>query len=338
MRERGLEFKVGLLIVVATVILAGFVFILGNFSLSSGFTIYVDYDYSGNLQTGAPVKVAGIKVGKIEDVRFMGGKLDEASGRRVYVRVEAWVENRARQSIRQDAEFFINTAGVLGEQYLEIVPGRNWTDGPMAPGSKVVGRNPPRTDLVLSRLYDVLDSLSEVLTEDKDTIKKLLTNSASAVGSVDQLLKENKEQLGKLIASTSGLAAEANETLSKVNAGLDPAMVRRTVGDADALLVASKKAIDTVTPEAVALLVDGKRVTGIVTEERVERAIGVADKAATAVQKAGGLIDNVDGMVTDLRQGKGTAGALLAKDDVYVDVRELIRDLKRNPWKFFWKE
>lgn len=338
MRERGLEFKVGLLIIVAAVILAGFVFVLGNFSLSGGFTIYVDYDYSGNLQPGAPVKVAGIKVGKIEEVQFLGGKLDPASGRRVYVRVEAWIENRARQSIRQDAEFFINTAGVLGEQYLEIVPGKNWDDPPMPAGTKVVGRNPPRTDLVLSRLYDVLDSLSEVLTEDKDTIKRLLTNSASAVGSVDQLLKDNREQLGKLITSTSGFAAEASTTLEKVNAGLEPAMVRKTVSDADALLVSSKKAIDTVTPEAVALMTDARRVTGVITEERVERAIAVADKAAGAVQKAGGLIDNVDGMVTDLRKGKGTAGALLVKDDVYVDVRELIRDLKRNPWKLFWKE
>ena len=338
MRERGLEFKVGLLIVVAAVILAGFVFVLGNFSLASGFTLYVDYDYAGNLQPGAPVKVAGIKVGKVEEVRFLGGELDPATGRRVYVRVEAWIEDKARSSIRKDAEFFINTAGVLGEQYLEIVPGRNWNDPPVPPGSKVVGRNPPRTDLVLSRLYDVLDSLSEVLTEDKDTIRKLLENSASAVASVDTLLKENREQVGKLIQGASGLAAEATETLSKVNDGLDPRLVQKTVTDADLLLVSGRQAIDKVTPEAVALLTDARRVTGVVTEDRVERAIGVADKAATSVQKAGGLIDNVDGMVTDLRKGKGTAGALIAKDDLYVDIRELLRDLKRNPWKFFWKE
>lgn len=338
MRERGLEFRVGLLIITAAMVMAGFVFVLGNFSFSGGFTIYVDYDYSGNLQPGAPVKVAGIKVGKIENVEFLGGQMDEKEGRRVYVRVEAWIEDRARNSIRQDAEFFINTAGVLGEQYLEIVPGKDWENPPIAAGKKVVGRNPPRTDLVLSRLYDVLDSLSEVLTKDKDTIKRLLSNSASAVGSVDQLLKDNREQLGKLIVSTSGLAAEATDTLEKVNAGLEPAMIRKTVGDADALLVSSKKAIDTVTPEAVALMTDARRVTGVITEDRVERAIAVADKAAGAAQKAGGLIDNVDGMVTDLRQGKGTAGALLAKDDVYVDVRELLRDLKRNPWKLFWKE
>lgn len=338
MRERGLEWKVGLLLIVAAAILVGFVFVLGNFSLSSGYTIYVDYDYSGNLQPGAPVKVAGIKVGKVEDVRFLAGRYDDDVKRRVYVRVEAWIEDRARDSIRQDAEFFVNTAGVLGEQYLEIVPGKDWDHPPVAPGTKRLGRNPPRTDLVLSRLYDVLDSLSEVLTEDKEVIKNLLRNSASAVASADQLLRDNREQLGKLIASSSGLADQATQTLTRVNAGLDGRAIARTVNDADALLVSGRKAIDTITPEAVALMTDARRVTGVITEERVDRAIGVADKAAVAVQQAGGLIENVDGLVTDLRAGKGTAGALLAKDDVYVDVRELIRDLKRNPWKFFWKE
>jgi len=83
---------------------------------------------------------------------------------------------------------------------------------------------------------------------------------------------------------------------------------------------------------------DATRVTGVITEQRIDRAITAADKAAAAAARAGGLIDNVDGLVTDLRAGKGTAGALLAKDDVYSDLRELIRDLKRNPWKFFWKE
>ncbi len=338
MRERGLEFRVGLLIIVAAVILAGFIFVLGNFSLGKGYSVYVDYDYSGNLQEGAPVKVAGIKVGKVTDVSFRGGAIDPETGRRVYVRVKAWIERRAQDSIRQDAEVFINTAGVLGEQYLEIVPGKDWDHPPVAPGTKLLGRNPPRTDLVLSRLYSVLESLSEVLTEDKDAIKNLLRNSASAVAQVDDLLRTNREQVGRLIGSTSALAATANDTLTKVNAGLDPRVLQRTVADADAVLVSGKGAIDRVTPEAVLLLTDARRATGVVTADRIDRALATADKAAVAATKAGGLIDNVDGMVTDLRAGKGTAGALLAKDDVYVDVRELLRDLKRNPWKLFWKE
>jgi len=62
------------------------------------------------------------------------------------------------------------------------------------------------------------------------------------------------------------------------------------------------------------------------------------DSAATAAGRAGALLDNANGVVTDLRAGKGTAGALLSRDELYTDLRELIRDLKRNPWKFFWKE
>lgn len=338
-RERGLEFKVGLLILIATAILVGFVFILGNFSLSDGFTIRVHYQYSGNLQEGAPVKVAGIKVGKVESVAFVGGTQVDARGRRVQVVVTAWVENRARESIRRDAQFFINTAGVLGEQYLEIVPGDDWENPPLDPGQPVVGENPPRTDLLVAELQSVLENLSEVLREDKDVIRDLLANSASAVKEVNTLLVDNREDLGKLIGSTSELAGQASQTLEKVNQGLgDPRIIRRTIEHADGVLVSAQGAITKVTPAAVTLLDDATRVTGIITEQRVDKAINAADKAATAAVKAGGLIDNVDGMVTDLRKGKGTAGALLVKEEVYADLRELIRDLKRNPWKFFWKE
>jgi phospholipid/cholesterol/gamma-HCH transport system substrate-binding protein len=83
---------------------------------------------------------------------------------------------------------------------------------------------------------------------------------------------------------------------------------------------------------------DAMRVTGLFTEERIDKAIQVAEGAVAATGKAGKLIDNVDGMVTDVRKGKGTAGALLVREEVYADLREMIRDLKRNPWKFFWKE
>jgi phospholipid/cholesterol/gamma-HCH transport system substrate-binding protein len=339
MRERGLELKVGILILIAAAILAGFVYVLGNFSLSSGFTIYVDYDYSGSLQPGAPVKVAGIKVGKVRAVEFLGGQIDPKTNRRVEVRVEAWVEDRAHDSIRQDAEFFINTAGVLGEQYLEIVPGKDWDHPPVAAESIHVGMDPPRTDLVVARLYTVLDSLSDVLRDDKDTIKHLLENSAQTVATLNDILRENKADVQKLIIGAGSLADQAAQSLQKVNVGLgDGKVLGQTLRDADGVLVAARGSIVAITPPAVALLTDGARVTALLTEDRIEKAFSLADKGSVALGKAGHLVDNVDGMVTDLRAGKGTAGALLVKEDIYADLRELIRDLKRNPWKFFWKE
>ncbi len=339
MRERGLEFKVGFLIITAAVILIGFVFVLGNFSLSPGFNVQVDYRFTGNLQAGAPVKVAGIKVGKVSAVEFRGGKLDPATNRRVQVRTTLWIEDRARESLRKDAEFFINTAGVLGEQYVEIVPGEDWEHPPLAAGAIVQGVDPPRTDLVLSRLYEVLDSVSGVLRDDRDVIRDLLKNGAGTVAEVNQLLRDNRTQIATLLDSTGTLAGKAATTLDKVNQGLgDPRVIQDTLRNADALMVTTRGAVNTLTPPAAALLGDASRVTAIVTEQRVDKALAVADRAADAAGKAGGLVDNVNGMVTDLRAGKGTAGAFLVREDIYADVRELLRDLKRNPWKLFWKE
>jgi phospholipid/cholesterol/gamma-HCH transport system substrate-binding protein len=343
MRERGLEFKVGLLIVIATAILIGFVFVLGNYSLRSGFTIAIDFDYVGSLHPGAPVKVSGIKVGKVEDVEFFGGRADPAvGGKRVQVRVTAWIEDRVGDAIRSDAEFFINTAGVLGEQYLEIVPGTDWSRPAIAKETIVHDErvhNPPRTDLVVARLYEVLEGVSSVLRDERESIKRLLSNGASAVAEVNALLVDNKQQLGALIANGAELAREAKTTLGKVNAGLgDGKPIASLVADADRTLIEAQRTMKELTPPATALLADATRVTNLLTAERLDRALAVADKAAVAAGQAGGLIDNVNGMVTDLRAGKGTAGALLAKDDIYADLRELLRDLKRNPWKFFWKE
>ncbi len=342
MRERGLEWKVGLLILISSAILVGFIFVLGNFSLRSGYTIAVDFDYVGSLQPGAPIKVSGIKVGKVKEVEFHGGAIDAALGKRVQVRVTAWIEDRVRDSIRSDAEFFINTAGVLGEQYLEIVPGKDWDRPPIAPGEVIHDarvHDPPRTDLVVARLYEVLEGVSSVLRDEKTSIKTLLANGASAVGEINTLLVENRPQIGELLTEAGGVAKEAKVTLAKVNAGLgDGRPVASLLASADGTLRAAQQAMTSLTPPAQALLTDVTRVTGLITEQRVDRTIAVADKAAAAAGQAGGLIDNVNGLVTDLRAGKGTAGALLSRDELYSDLRELIRDLKRNPWKFFWKE
>lgn len=338
MHESGVEYKVGLLMVGAMILFAAFIFVLGKCSLSSGYTLYADYDYSGNVQPGAPVKVSGITVGRVEDVVFKGGKIDPGTGRRVHVRVELWIENRARESIRQDAELFINTAGVLGEQYVEIVPGDDWDTPPLAPGSIVVGVNPPRTDLVVARLYELLDLMTMVMREDKDKIALVLTNAAHAVDQVDAILVENRPRVGKLMDAVTGLALESTDVLAKVDQGLDPRVLDKTLRDTDALLVTAERTLGEVGPPATGVLKEGTRVLALATEGRVERALGAVDRAAVAADEAGALLRNANGAVTDLRQGKGSVGALFAKSEVYEDIREMVRDLRRNPWKLIWKE
>jgi phospholipid/cholesterol/gamma-HCH transport system substrate-binding protein len=331
MKDRGIEYKVGLLMVGGALLFAGFIFVLGNFSFSDGYTVYADYDFSGNVQAGAPVKVAGITVGRVEDVSFLGGRVDERTGRRVQVRVQLWIENSARESVRQDAEFFINTAGVLGEQYVEIVPGHDWTNPPLEPGSIVVGVNPPRTDLVVARLYELLDTLTAVMHEDRDRIRTLIEHGADAVDQVDAILVENRSRVPAALDAFTDVATQGGKVLAKVDRSIEPEHVAAAVRDADTLLVTANGAVSDLSRE-------GTRVLSLATDARVDRVIGTVDKAGHAIDEASALLHDTDGVVRDVRAGKGTLGAIVAKPELYADLREMIRDLRKNPWKLLWKE
>jgi phospholipid/cholesterol/gamma-HCH transport system substrate-binding protein len=322
MNKRSIEVKVGLLILVALGLLFGFVVVLGNFSLSRGFSFYVDFDFSGNLQTGAPVKVAGIKVGKVQRVDYLAGKLDRASNRRIF----------------EDAEFFINTQGVLGEQYLEIVPG---TPGrrPVQPGQVLLGVTPPRMDLVVARLYEVLDGVTRLLREDKQSISNLLRAGTRAVKTVDLLLMENREEIGALLASLEQLTAEAGELLKNVRAGVGhPQRLRNLLASVEKTSVSISRNIDGLLGRGKAALDGVARVTAAVGPDEQKKIRKALDQLVKLGDQVYAVTGDAQRMLARLNKGQGTAGALLVRDELYDDLKEMVRDLKRNPWKFLWRE
>src|SRR5512140_3634640 len=122
-QEKSIEVKVGVLILVSLGILAGFILVMGGLNFEKTYTVFVDFDNPGGLQTGAPLRVAGVKVGKVSELACMGGKVDPKTDRRTLVRAKLAIEARVKDSIHDDADFYVTTQGVLGEQYLAIDPG-----------------------------------------------------------------------------------------------------------------------------------------------------------------------------------------------------------------------
>ena len=49
-------------------------------------------------------------------------------------------------------------------------------------------------------------------------------------------------------------------------------------------------------------------------------------------------VDGANAMIDHIRAGKGTVGALVMDEQLFDDLQEMVRDLKHNPWKFFWRE
>lgn len=335
---KGLEIKVGALIVVSLGLLVGFVALLGGLQLAPTYRVFVDYDFSGNIHSGAPVKISGIKVGKVEDVLFLGGELDPEVKRRVQVRLVVRIEQRAQGAIHEGAEFFVNTQGVLGEQYLEIAPG-DYDKPPLQPNTKVRGVDPPRTDLIIARLYEFLDAVTSLLREDKEVLRDLLRSGAKVARSLDKLLGENQEDVKKLLRDLDRLTAESADFIAKLDKGVGSAEdLRRTVANIQAisnelhselgpLLQKTKRALDGVS-----------EVAGLLGPEDKKKLLRALDELLVVGTKVQAVATDAASLVGDLKKGRGTVGALLVDQQIYDDLKELTRDLKRNPWKFFWKE
>lgn len=335
---KALELKVGALVVVSVGVLIAFVALLGGLSLSPGFRVYVDYDFSGNIHSGAPVKISGIRVGKVEEVRFMGGQLDPQVGRRVQVRLVVRLEQRARAAIHQDAEFFVNTQGVLGEQYLEIAPG-SYEKPELQPEAIVRGINPPRTDLIIARLYEFLDAVTSLLREDKEVFRDLLRSGAKVARSLDQLLGENREEIKKLLGDLDRLTSESADLVAKIDRGLgDAEELRKTLANIEAISTAVRTDIGPLIQKTRRVLDGVGDVTAMIGPEEKKKVLRALDELLALAGKAQVLAGDAAAITQDLRKGKGSIGPLLVDPQVYDDLKELTRDLKRNPWKFFWRE
>src|SRR5215468_8404114 len=120
---RSIEVKVGILILCAVGLLAAFLLVMGGINFQPTYPIFVDFDNPGGLQPGAPVKIAGVKVGKIADIRFRGGVDPKTGKREPLVRLTANVEKRYAQSVHENSIFYVTNQSVLGEQFLAIEPG-----------------------------------------------------------------------------------------------------------------------------------------------------------------------------------------------------------------------
>lgn len=333
-----IEMKVGLLILAAIAILGGFVLVMGGFQFGDTFTIEIDFNHPGGVQVGAPVKISSYKVGQVERLQFLGGKLDPKTGRRVQVRVTASIEEQYRDAIRQDAEVYVTAQGVLGEQYLEIEPGSRERP-PIRPGTVVRGIDAPRLDLFLSRAYELLDALTTVLREDREVIEEFVRRALALLRALNDIMGEDGGKLRQIIDNAELLSAESVELVRGVRERyVDGPEIQRTLANIERLSSSVARDIDPILQSTRQTLDGANRLTntiGPAEQQRVRTALRNLDDVSARAQ---GTMRDVQTIVGRMRRGDGTVGALLADEEIYDDLKELLRELKTHPWRFFWRE
>lgn len=338
-QEKSIEVKVGVLILVSLGILAAFVLIMGGLSFEKTYAIYVDFDNPGGLQTGAPVRVAGVKVGKVSELTFMGGKIDPKTNRRTLVRAKLNVEARVKDSIHDDADFYVTTQGVLGEQYLAIDPGSP-QKGVLPENSIVKGIDPPRLDLFLAKAYELLDTTMNGIRNNRELISDIATNTAGLLKGLNTTLTDNRERINRTMANLESLTAEANTlTVHARTQYVDNPKITRTIDNIDRLSTDIQKDSAPMLKDARESLANLNRASKVVGgEEEQAKLKKTIEEVAQLAARANATAADAQSIVQHIKKGNGTVGALVMDEAIYDDVQEMVRDLKHNPWKFLWRE
>jgi len=338
-QEKSIEVKVGVLILVSLGILAGFILVMGGLNFEKTYTVFVDFDNPGGLQTGAPVRIAGVKVGKVSELRFMNGAVDPKTNRRTLVRAKLSVEQRVQDAIHEDADFYVTTQGVLGEQFLAIEPG-SIQKPTIKDGAIVKGIDPPRLDLFLAKAFELLDTTVTGIKNNRELISDIAVNTAGLLKGLNGVIIDNRERINRTMANLEALSAEANTLTHDARLKyVDNPKIAHTIDNIDRISTDIQKDSGPMLKDAREALANVNRLSSTVggADEQAKLKKAIEDVAQLAA-RANATAADAQAIVAHIKKGDGTVGSLVMDEQVYDDLQEMVRDLKHNPWKFFWRE
>jgi phospholipid/cholesterol/gamma-HCH transport system substrate-binding protein len=284
------------------------------------------------------VRLSGMRIGRIAAIEFRGEDPGALAGGSL-IRVVTELEKRYQPSIFDNAKWFVSTQGVLGEFFLAVDPGS--PDHPvLQDGAVVRGVSPPRLDLLLSEAYELLHHTYIGITEHEDELRETFDGLRQTLVGSGHFFSRNTEKIDHLVDNLEQLSNEASDTLQAVRARyVDNPEIQRTIENLEQASGKARQDLGPLLDETRALVTDLSRVSAALgSDEQLKRYQDITKQASQMTGDARDVAADAKALLGRVKAGKGTVGALLQDEAVYDDLQELLRDLKHNPWKLFWRE
>ena len=268
------------------------------------------------LKIGAPVRIAGLDVGHIDDVRLLDDVL--------MVEVLFSIENTVTDRLRSDASAIVRSMSVLGDKILAINPGTP-LNPLLNPDAILPGHVEPEIAGIAPSAESTMMHLTQALLE----IKTLVTSIRRGEGTLGSLVANDAiyVQTREAIQTADDAAKGISELVTAIEHG------DGTVGK----LVSSGELHDrlvTVTERMNQVLVRFNQPDGTLAR--------VATDDGELYHRLDAIATHGEHVLARLDTGEGTVGKLLKDEDVYAraekilsDVEQLIADVQANPTKYF---
>jgi len=210
---------VGFIAIMGAIALAGFAFWLGKYGSNDekfqSYRTYVSESVAG-LKASSPVRLKGIDVGFVEEVRIDGANPER-------IQIDFKVEKTT--PIKTDSIIVLNSQGIAGIGYLEIKEGTN--------GSKFLREvDTSERPIMISKpsMISVLsDKAQMILTHVDDAVLKLdqlasernIQNASTSLENLSLVsteLKNNRQDITALVKGAIEVEANTNQTITEFSA------------------------------------------------------------------------------------------------------------------------
>jgi len=308
MSNFGTEIKVGLFVLAGIIILAYMSVKVGKFEIGGkkGYEIVAYFDSASGLNIDVPVEIAGIEVGRIKNIALEGVKA------KVTMRIKPDI------SVPSDSKAFIRTKGVMGDKFIEIIPGRPEFPS-LKSGERIVNTyTPTDIDQLLNRLGEVaLDirkvsqSLGNVLggKEGEVKMRQILDNINAATASLNRIILDNEKRVNALLANFQEFSRDMKE-VSDAN----KEVISEIVANVRETTIQLKDAIESFNQIA-------KRI------ERGEGTLGRLVHDTKTIEDLNATLASLKNVAEKIDSGKGTIGTLINDEEVAENLGETLQGI-----------
>jgi len=213
------ELKIGIFLAVAIFVLAVFIFVVGDLSVlfrKPGYLLYVSYDSAAGLEKRALVRMAGVKVGYVKDIRLKGSKAE------VQLNIDSGV------NVPRGSKATLASLGLLGEKHIEIIPSKE--PDFCLPEATIEGIPPVSFDQMGTLLLSIGDEFKEMTRALKDMLggeesKANFQNSLQSLSTLSSDLKDffaaNRGEIEQGLRRPSQAIQKFEKSLDEVTRNLE---------------------------------------------------------------------------------------------------------------------
>lgn len=203
------ETKVGLFTFLGLILLGASIYLLGNFSISSGYDISVHFRDVSGLPAKSNVRLNGVDVGKVKELKIVQGN------------VVAIVRINEGVVVYRDAKFTIAATSLIGTSYLQIEQGTPQS-GVVQAGDSLQGISAPSISDMVSQTMDTINNLASNINANGQFAQDLgavLQNLRQLSGNLNELIVSLQPHLTQSFDDVSEITESSKELLAQVEEG-----------------------------------------------------------------------------------------------------------------------